>query len=349
MFKKKAKITFVANFQYNCGSSNTLLGYFQTGKKLGLDVRASEFGYTDSIIRSIIPVAKRNWQSDVFVIVYETYPFLSLEDIDQICKQIPRSKRIVIDPDGKYSKPVVSKNDTNHDTPDSHKYWTELYDSLSDTILQPFLGSTTTKHLKSFLYFGIGDTIQEKDPSGKDFDLLYVGNNWYRWRDIRWLTETIAPIRNRLKRVALAGQYWLNGVIQGHEDATYSDPEFLKRNHIEILDPAPYGHLEEAMSRGLLHPILVRPILNDLRFVTPRMFETLAADTIPLIPAYFTHATKLYGDEIKQLTLSDNPAGLIMKILDNYDKYRKLTRDIHETLKRKHSYEARLAELLEFA
>lgn len=312
-------------------------------------MRASEFGYIDSIIRSTVPVAKRNWQPDIFVIVYETYPFLSPEDIDQICKQIPRSKRIVIDPDGKYSKPVPSKDNTNHDIPNSYEHWTELYDSLSDTILQPFLGSTTTKNLKPFLYFGIGDVIQEKDPSGKDFDLLYVGNNWHRWRDIRWLVETIAPIRNRLKRVALVGQHWSNEVMQGYEDATYSDPEFLKRNHIEILDSAPYGHIEEAMSRGLFHPVLVRPILNELHFVTPRMFETFAADTIPLIPAYFTHAIKLYGDEIKQLTLSDNPAGLIIKILDNYDKYRKLTRDIRETLKTRHSYKTRLAELLEFA
>jgi len=345
---EKAKIAFVANFQYNCGSSNTLLRYYQAGEKLGYDVRVSEFGYIDDIVSSAVPVANRQWQPDLFVIVYESYPFLSPEDLNQIYKQIPRSKRIVIDPDGKYLKPVQSKDDTNHETPDSYKYWTELYDSLSDTVLQPFLGSTTTKNVKPFLYFGMGNIIQETDQSQKDFDLLYVGNNWYRWNDILWLTEAIAPIRNRLKRVALIGQHWSDKVMDGYEKATYSEPAFLKRNHIETFDSTPYGHVEETMSRGLLHPVLVRPILNEFHFVTPRMFETFVADTIPLIPVYFTHAAKLYGNAINQLTLSGNPASVIINILDNYDKYKKLTRDIRETLKIKHSYEKRLAQLLEF-
>ena len=191
--------------------------------------------------------------------------------------------------------------------------------------------------------------ILETEQSRKDFDLLYVGNNWYRWNDIRWLVKVTEPIRKRLKRVALIGQYWSGKVMEGYEEATYSEPALLRRNHIQILDSAPYGHVEETMSRGLLHPILIRPILNDLRFVTPRMFETFTADTIPFILKYFTHAKELYGNEIDKLTLSDNPACKIMNILDNYDKYRKLTKDIRETLNTKHSYEKRLTQLLGFA
>ena len=79
------------------------------------------------------------------------------------------------------------------------------------------------------------------------------------------------------------------------------------------------------------------------------MFETFTADTIPFILKYFTHAKELYGNEIDKLTLSDNPACKIMNILDNYDKYRKLTKDIRETLNTKHSYEKRLTQLLGFA
>lgn len=128
------KIAFVGNFQFNCGSSNTLLGYVRAGRAFGIDVRASEFGCIDDVIRTAIPVASKDWDVDLLVIVYESYPFLSESDIDLICKIVSRKKRILIDPDGKYLKPALSGADTNHPT--------------ADVILQPFLGS-------SFLYFGM--------------------------------------------------------------------------------------------------------------------------------------------------------------------------------------------------
>jgi len=345
----KIKIAFVGNYQYNCGSSNTLLGYVRAGESFNYDIRVSDFGYIDETIRSSIPVADKSWQPDLLVIVYESYPFLSKEQIDQICSFIPRSKRIVIDPDGKYSHPLSFIGDTNHPTSDSYDYWTSLYDSLSDVILQPFIGEAKTKKVQPFLYFGMDSKVSDFTKQSKDFDLLYVGNNWYRWHDIKWLIETIAPIRTLLKKVGLIGQYWSGEVMEEFKEATYSDPNFLKRNQIEIHDSAPYGQVEMAMSRGLLNPIFIRPILNKLGFVTPRMFETLLADTVPLIPNYFTHSTDLYGKAIKPLILSlENPADDIMRILENYEENKKLVRNIRETLKAKHTYKVRLKQLLQY-
>lgn len=345
----KIKIAFVGNFQYNSGSSNTLLGYVRAGATLCYDVRVSEFGYIDNIIRSSVPVAERNWKPDLLVIIYESYPFLSSLDLEQIRTHIPRSKRIVIDPDGKYLEPHFRAGDSNHPTEESYQFWTSLYDSLSDTILQPFLGSSTNYKIKSFLYFGIDSKLSEFTGQSKDFDLLYVGNNWYRWHDIKWFIKIITPIRSRLKKVALIGQYWLDEVMEEFKEATYSDPNFLKRNEIKVYGSVPYGQVEMTMSRGLLNPIFIRPILTKLEFVTPRMFETLSADTVPLIPSYFTHATHLYGEDIRDLTISlDHPADDIMRILENYDENIKLVRNIREGLKAKHTYEARLKQLLQY-
>lgn len=348
-YKHAARVAFVGNFQYNCGSSNALLGYVKAGAALGHNIRVSDFGYIDEVIRLSIPVADKSWRPDLLVVVYESYPFLSNEQIDQICSLVPRSKRIVIDPDGKYSHPLFFMGDTNHPTSDSYDYWTSIYDSLSDVILQPFTGKAKTKKVQPFLYFGMDSKVTDFSKQAKDFDLLYVGNNWYRWHDIKWLVETIAPIRSRLKKVALIGQYWLDEVMEEFKEATYSDPNFLKSNQIEIYDSAPYGQVETTMSKGLLNPIFVRPVLNKLKFVTPRMFETLLADTVPLIPNYFSHASNLYGKDIKQLTLSlDHPADDIMQILENYERNRKMVRDIRATLKLEHIYEVRLKQLLKF-
>lgn len=342
------RIAFVGNFQYSCGSSNALLGYTRAGLKTGHDVRVSEFGYIDNIIRSSVPVASRNWEADLLVIVYESYPFLSNYDIDEICKIVPRSKRILLDPDGKYLEPRSNDFDTNHPTPDSYKYWTNLYDSLSDVILQPFLGSSKNRKIHPFLYFGMDSQVNNFSNINKEFDLLYVGNNWYRWHDISWLINAVSPIRSKLKKVALIGGYWSGEPMKGFEEATRSDPRFLEKNRVEIYPSARYGQVELSMSYGKLHPILVRPILNEIGFITPRMFETFVANTVPLIPYYFTHAKTLYGDEISELIISKKATDDILRIFDGYEKYIKLSREIRERLKRDHSYEVRLNQLIEY-
>ena len=347
---KKAKVAFVANFQYNCGSSNTILGYYQAGKKLGYDIRVSEFGYIDNIIRSTVPVANRQWQPDLFVIVYESYPFLSKMDIEQIQNFIPRKKRVLVDPDGKYLPPLSTENDTSHPTKDSYKYWSNLYDSLSDVILLPFLkGNVSRDNVHSFLYFGIDNTFSDFNKIKKDFDLVYVGNNWYRWKDIVALISGISSIRKLVKNVALVGMYWDGKAKKGNEKATYSNFEYLKKNNIKIYKSAAYGQVEKTMSKGLLNPVFVRPILNKLNLITPRMFETFAANTIPLLPNYFKNAPHLYGVGVEKLFLSDNPAERIVTIFKNYNKYKELVLKIRNKITSRHSYETRLKELLSFA
>lgn len=78
------------------------------------------------------------------------------------------------------------------------------------------------------------------------------------------------------------------------------------------------------------------------------MFETFAADTIPLIPKYFSHALDLYGNGAKELVLTDRPETDILRILDNYEHHKKLSAEIRNQLKDEHSYEKRLTQLLEF-
>ncbi len=338
------KIAFVGNYQYNCGSSNALLGYVKAGKSLGHDIRVSEFGYIDKIIRQVVPVAERSWNPDILAIVYESYPFLSSQDLDEIRKNIPRSKILIIDPDCKYLEPCVLENDSNHQTPDSYEYWTKLYNSLSDKILQPTLDKITKGKVYKFIYYGI-DTSNNFGDVKKDFDFLYVGNNWYRWNDIYNFVKSTSKIRKELKSVAVMGNYWNGDVMEGYEKATYSNPDFLKKNNVEIIKSAPYGKVESSMGKGLINPILVRPILNKLKLVTPRMFETFSADTVPVVPEYFAHAIELYGDTVKELVLSNEK---ILMILKDYKKYLDISRGIRNKLIDEHSYEVRLKELIKF-
>lgn len=344
------KIAFVGNYEYHCGSSNTLLAYIKAGKKLNHDIRPSEFGYIDNIIRSSVPIADKTWQPDLLVIVYESYPFLSEEQIAQICSKVSRSQRIIIDQDGKYSPPVSYNNDTNHPTSGSYEFWINLYNSLSDIILQPLVGKMKSKNVQSFLFFGIDNNLPDFSQQPKDFDLLYVGNNWYRWHDIEWLIKILSPIRSRLEKIALIGRYWDGEIMEEFKEATISDPKLLEKNNIEVHESTPYGQVEKSMSGGKLNPIFIRPVLRKLEFVTPRMFETILADTVPLIPGYFKNASDLYGEDIKQFILSDDhPGEDILKILKNYEDNRRIVKNIRKDLKEKHSYELRLKQLLQYA
>ena len=342
------RILFVGCFRYNCGSSHALLGYARAAKRQNYDLRVSSLGVLDQQIREKVRVADNDWTPDLMVLVFESEKFLTAEAIRRIEQTIPRKRRLIIDPDGKFSDAVHAGSDTNHPCASSRTFWNELYQQLSDTILQPCLGPIESP-AREFLYFGIDvNRPQLRQSAEKLFDLIYVGNNWYRWHDFVWLLENIKQIRSQLGRIAVFGNHWFDDPQPGYEEHTYSDPGFLKAHGVETYGSVPFDEVELHMGKGKLHPIFVRPVLNKMNLVTPRMFETFVTDTVPILPDYFQHARILYGPEVAPLFLTENPSETISAIMDKYSEYQSLTREIDNKLKRNHSYDVRLAELLNF-
>ena len=341
------RILFIGYFQYNCGSAHALLGYARAAERLGCTLRASMLGFVDDIVKLKVPVADADWTPDLVALIFESKQFLNPLALARIEQLVPRSRRLVIDPDGKYSEAIQVGTDTNHSTPQSHEFWSELYQRLSDRVLQPCLGAVAQRATR-FLYFGI-DLHRPRVPEAKGekpYGMIYVGNNWYRWHDFVWLFEQLGRIRPRLGRVAVFGKHWLGDAKPGLEEHTYSDPNFLKTHGVESHRSVPFDDVERVMGRGKLHPIFIRPVLNMLGLATPRMFETFAADTVPILPPYFDRAVTLYGARVTPLCLPESPADAVEGILDRYPDYLALSREIRATLTKEHSYESRLAELL---
>lgn len=338
-----SKISFLGQFQYNCGSSNALNGYIEAGKRLGHDVRVSDLGYIDNTVRKSLPVAPKDWNQDLLVIVYESYPFLSEEEIELISEKVPREKRIVLDQNGMSLPQVKLENDQNHSGIKSQKKWQDLFNSLSDTVLMPIIGDE-----KSFYFYGIDSHLPDFSQINKDYDILYLGNNWYRWHDIKWFLKNISSVRKSIQDIALIGWCWDSEIMPKFEEATYSEPELLEEYKVDVLGAPEFGHVEETMSRGKINPIFLRPVLNELKFATARMFETFCADTVPVIPPYFSHARELYGDEVLDLMLEKDVAGKVAHIIENYEDYQSIRKSILLKLKEKYSYEALLNRLLEF-
>jgi hypothetical protein len=68
------------------------------------------------------------------------------------------------------------------------------FDERSDVIVQPSLGAPAPG-TRRFLYFGV-DAHRRREPSPverKPYDIVYVGNNWYRWHDVCWLVDSHSP------------------------------------------------------------------------------------------------------------------------------------------------------------
>lgn len=284
------------------------------------------------------------------LIVFESFQFLTPRDMVQLERSVPRRRRVIIDPDGKYSVPSSAGRDTNHPTGDSYSFWTGLYNRLSDLVLQPCI-ELPTPPIRSFLYFGVDKnrpaSSTSYDKAAKTYDLIYVGNNWYRWEDIVWLIRSLEPIRARLGRIAVFGKWWDGNSYAEFPWQTYSDPSFLISHGVECHGSVPFGMVESTMSRGYLNPVLTRPILNNLRLATPRMFETFNSSTVPLVPPYMSHCQILYGPSVEDLCLPQDPSAKIVEMLDNYPRYFELAREIATALAVKHSYEHRITELLE--
>ena len=156
----------------------------------------------------------------------------------------------------------------------------------------------------------------------------------------------VNSIRSRVPEIGLTGNWWLNDFLEGYEEATNSDPEFLAKHNVDVQSPPPYGEVEKTMSQGKFNPIFLRAILREMKFVTPRMFETFLADTVPLLPGYFDYATKLYGSEVQPLIMSAGIANTIESLVANYEQTQKLCQSIREKLIREHSYRIKLEQLL---
>jgi hypothetical protein len=243
----------------------------------------------------------------------------------------------------------LERSDANHQTAESREEWVADFDELSDLIVQPCLGDPAPG-TERFLYFGV-DAHRDRaavNPT-KPFDIVYVGNNWYRWQDMVWFVNTVSRVRDRVDRIAVFGQWWTGETVPGCELQTASDPTYLAEHGIETFPSAPFDDVERTMGSGRLNPIFVRPVLSALQMATPRMFETFAADTVPILPPSFHYAPALYGERIAPLLLPDDPADAIAGLLDHYDDCVALVKEIRAQLARHHSYEVRLSQLVELA
>jgi glycosyltransferase involved in cell wall biosynthesis len=181
--------------------------------------------------------------------------------------------------------------------------------------------------------------------------MVYVGNNWYRWRGLRRVLEALEPVRDRVGRVGLVGHGWDSPAPWTSPklipDAYNSDADYLRAFDVEVMPPVRFDEVIDCMGKGIFSPVLLRPLFDHLRLVTCRSFETPAANTIPLFTQDPAYVSEIYGEGAVCLVLPEaRPEEKILDVLDRPEHYGEIVRDIRGHLADKHSYAARLRELI---
>jgi glycosyltransferase involved in cell wall biosynthesis len=351
------KLMFVYWAMEDQGSGLVIQGYTAAARALGHEVSV----YGRWIPGKNNPVIPLNYSVDidsadavVFIFEWTTrmQPGDQL-DLARIVSKVPRNRRVVLDGDGKYNDVIKAGDDYNHAYDAEARQWIETCDSVSDKICQPTLHPLRPGVIP-FLFYAYNSAWERplQIPGEKEFDMIYVGHSKFRWSPMLRVLKGVEPVRSRIGRIGLLGYGWDSPPHWARsmqlEHAYFADSGVLKQSGIEFLPPVRFEHVIDAMSRARFNPVLLRSLFCKLSIVTPRIFETLAAGTIPLLVLEPEHVREIYGESALQLLLPDEaPEQKILDIVNCPERYRETVISTRAHLAQHHSHEARLRRLIE--
>lgn len=333
------------------GSAQDLYQYTQVAKDLGHEVLV--YGPPDLSLPFTFSLDLAAVDALVFVFEWTTH----LRDGDRLdfarfVTKVPRERRIVIDCDGAYNDPISANGDHNHRDAALSRRWTEVCDSLSSKICQPTLRPLRSNVIP-FLFYGFNPKRAEPyEAESKEYGMMYVGHSKLRWSAMERVLRAVEPVREQVGRLAVVGHGWDAlppwAAAMQIEEAFYTDYAYLQKLGVEIFPPIRFEHVIPWMSRAVFNPVLLRPIFQRLQLVTPRLFETVSASTIPLLTMDDAeHVRQIYGEEIMELILPDeHPERRILDCVRHPERYVGILKDIRRHLAGQHSHTRRLKELI---
>ncbi|MGD9713121.1 MAG: glycosyltransferase [Thermomicrobiales bacterium] len=181
--------------------------------------------------------------------------------------------------------------------------------------------------------------------------MVYVGHSKFRWAGMERVLKAIEPVRDAVGRIAIFGHGWSE---QPHwagemriEDIYQTDPAYLQKLGVEVMDPVPFADVIATVRRGVFNPVVYRPLFEHLGMVTCRTFETIAAGTIPLYLLNREYVREIFGEAALELRI-DGPEACakIEDVMARPDHYAEIVREIREDFASRHSPAARLRELI---
>ena len=345
------KILFVMEKRVNAGSIQAVSDYVRAGNALGHTFAL--YGREEPNFPQVRFSTEINDFDYVLFIIESRLQWMNCLRLAPILARVPRRRRAILDADGMYNQRIsVDGYDRNHSNDRERWAWLTTFDYLADKILQPTL-EPREPGVVPLLFYGYAPTAQMKSMTAapKRFDIVHVGHNWWRWREVRdSLLPAIERIRSQLDGICFVGAWW-DAVPSwaralNLETAFGVDNDQFQRLRIQVKSPVPYTEVIRAMSEGRVSIMTQRPLFRHLKILTSKYFEIFCADTIPLVMLDPDYTESVYGPAGRQLALHDAISDRLLDALVRPQKYREIVEEVRRHLVEHHSYQSRVRELV---
>jgi hypothetical protein len=357
------KLLIVSRYDRSARAINTITKYIRVGKTLGHQVSL----FSDPIgDMPDMPTSRDPKAFDcVMFVVYETPDFPDLPYLAHLLDGVPRDRRIIVDCTGRFNETIQVEHDFNHlEKMDNHMGWEWIdgFAAVAKTVLQPTL-APARQGAQGFLFHGFDPAAVErhyetpvqaarswagKTAAPKKYGLVYVGNNWQRWTQMRSLLKAIEPIKQSVGPICLTGWAWdyrpewaAELGVQGID----TDPAMLQQMGVQIQGNISFDQVIPLVSQAKFCPVIHRPLFNHLGLVTNRTFETFCSDTVPLLMLPTQLIDSIYGPAARVLAVGEDVAGHIQDILRRPEVYWDAILKTRAYIAERHSFQRRFREL----
>ena len=357
------KLLIASRYDRSARAINTITKYVKAGKALGHEVAL----FSDPIADMPDLATSRDPKTFDYVmfVIYETPDFPDLPYLAHLLDGVPRERRIIVDCTGRFNETVQVEYDFNHlEKMDNHMGWEWIdgFSAVAETILQPTLAPLRAD-ARGFLFHGFDaaaiarhyGSAEEaarswsgKTNNPKQYGLIYVGNNWQRWSQMRSLLKAIEPIKQSVGPICLTGWAWdyrpdwaAELGIQGID----TDPAMLQQMGVELKGNISFEQVIPFVSQAKFCPVIHRPLFNHLGIVTNRTFETFCSDTVPLLMLPGQMIESIYGPAARLLAVGEDVVGHIRDVLNRPEVYWDAILKTRAYLADRHSFGRRFQEL----
>jgi hypothetical protein len=343
-------VLFVMDRRVDAGSIQAICNYARAGNELGH--RFALFGRPDSRFPHLRLTTKAFSFDYVVFVVESSLDWMDALRMPRLLREVPRERRAILDADGMYNEVIAIEGyDGNHISRSDCERWRRHYAKVSDTVLQPTLEPREPGAVALPFYgYDPGAVIRAETAPPKRFDILHVGHNWWRWRELSSeLLPAIARARGHFDGICFIGSWW-NGAPpstpEHHQPAFRVEQEELRRLRIQVEPAVHYTSVTRAMSEGRINIMTQRPLFRRLRLFTSKYFEIFTADTIPLVLLDADHAQSVYGPAGRELALRGPIDEKLVDAISRPGRYRDIVEEVRAHLTRHHSYELRVQQLV---
>jgi len=345
------RIMFVMDQRVDRGSIQSISNYVRAGDEGGYHIAL--YG-RDNPRFPTIRFSTDIGSFDYVVFLVESWRhWMSALRMPRMFAEVPRSRRVIVDADGMYN-PIVSADgcDRNHPHEGMRQEWLAHYRIVTDKILQPTL-VPRQPGVRKVLFYGYdpAQLISAEEAPAKTYDILCVGHNWWRWRQVsQELLPAIERVRPQIGDIGFIGSWWdmvpAGAAELGIESAFGTDPQWLQRLNIQVRPSVSYTQVMKVMSTGRLNIMTQRPLLRELKILTSKYFEIFSADTTPLVMIDADHAEMVYGPAGRELALCNDISEKMVDVLSRPKKYKDLVEEVRRHLLVHHTYQNRVQELV---